>query len=220
VADIERTCPQCGKLVTISSVAERFVCPACGTAVSVPQAPAPKTGEAKTRLRIRDEAASFQENADEASPPRKGFSRFRAKDKPIPSRPTVRRGVAHVVTAHHVGSWLVFLAIGGVMAGMRYGGWLNESQMDTLRLISPILLLVLYVITLMTIFSDSVFAGIMSLLIPPYSLYYLLVSSDRFLLRAVVIGILVGIGQFSADFITYHWMSIVSAVHAYIASGG
>ena len=106
------------------------------------------------------------------------------------------------------------------MAGCRYGGWLDETRLETLRMVSPIVLLVLYVITLLTIFTDSVFAGILSLLLPPYSLYYLLAVSDRFMLRALVMGLLVGIGQYSTDFITFHWTNIVTAVHAYIASGG
>jgi hypothetical protein len=186
----------------------------------VPQVQAAKPGEPKPRLRIRDEGESFQENVEEAHPQRKGLFRFGSKDKSIPSRPRERKEAANVATARHLGSWLLFFAIGGVMAGMRYGGWLSEARMDTLRMLSPILLLILYVITLLAVFSDSVFAGIMSVLLPPYSLYHLLVVSDRFLLRAVVLGSLIGIGQYSADFITYHWMNIVSAVHAYIASGG
>jgi predicted RNA-binding Zn-ribbon protein involved in translation (DUF1610 family) len=221
MTDIARKCTKCGAETTVSEAAERFKCPGCGTLVSLLQteeakAEGKKTPSARARLRVREEVGAKLDGL--APEPRRGL--LERKPKPIPTRPRERDGRSAMISPHHIGSWILFFVLGGCMAGCRYGGWLDSFQLETLRIASPIILLVLYLMTLLTVFKDSIFAGILSLLIPPYALYYLLTASDRFMLRGVVFGMLVGIGQYSVEFLTVEWANVVEAVQAYIASGG
>ncbi|MDA0990195.1 MAG: hypothetical protein O3A51_05525 [Verrucomicrobia bacterium] len=117
-------------------------------------------------------------------------------------------------------SWVVFLLIGGGMYVLRYKDVLSSKHLSMLIEYGPYLLLVIHISLILRAFQDSVFQGILALLIPLYSFYWLFVSSDDFMVRAVVAGLLVGIGMDSAIFYQEYGSRVFNDVHAFISSGG
>lgn len=118
------------------------------------------------------------------------------------------------------GSWLVFIIVGGLMGGLRYGGFLPTKYLGMLRDYGPWVILGVYVCLILFAFKDTVYHGILSLLVPFYALYYLFIISDAFYIRALVAGLLVGVGQDSAGFFQHQLTDIVDNVRNWIGSGG
>lgn len=119
-----------------------------------------------------------------------------------------------------IGPWLVFLVLGGALGFARYGGMLSSHYLSYSVKYGAFVVLGMHIILVLHAFKESVFQGILSLLVPLYSFYFLFVISDAFYLRAVFAGILVGIGQDSA-FVWQDWiMTIIRTVTSWIQSGG
>lgn len=117
-------------------------------------------------------------------------------------------------------SWLVFVLLGAAMGFLRYGGKIGASELDIMFQYGPWLMLVVHIVLVLMAFQDSVYDGILSLLIPLYSFYWLFVVSDAFLLRAVVAGLLAGVGQDSLAFYQEHFGTIIRVGKDWIQSGG
>ena len=62
--------------------------------------------------------------------------------------------------------------------------------------------------------------GILALLVPCYSFYWLFIVSDAFLIRAIVAGLFVGIGLDSLAFYQQFINEHAGQVRDWIASGG
>lgn len=117
-------------------------------------------------------------------------------------------------------SWLIFVVLGGLMWGLRYGGLLEGHHLALLKEYGPYAVLVLHVVLILMAFQDTVFQGILTLLIPLYSFYWLFAVSDAFLMRALVAALFIGIGQDSAAFYQTRFNEIATAVRTWIESGG
>lgn len=117
-------------------------------------------------------------------------------------------------------SWLVFVVFGGIMGFLRYGKVLPGAYLSMLKTYGPWVVLGVYVCLVLFAFKDTVYQGILCVLVPLYAFYYLFMLSDAFLVRALVAGLLVGVGQDSAIFYQDHLTQIVDAVRRWIASGG
>lgn len=117
-------------------------------------------------------------------------------------------------------SWLVFLIFGGLMWGLRYGGLIEGHNLALLIKYGPYAVLVLHVVLVLMAMQDAIFQGILCLLIPLYSFYWLFAVSDAFLLRAAVAGLFVGIGLDSAAFYQTVLTDVSNSVRAWIESGG
>ncbi|MCE9614937.1 MAG: hypothetical protein K8T26_11710 [Lentisphaerae bacterium] len=117
-------------------------------------------------------------------------------------------------------SWVVFVLVAGLMWYLRYGGGLHGKNLDLLIAYGPYSLLVLHVTLLLMAFQESVYQGILCLLVPLYSFYWLFMLTDAFLLRAVAAGLLVGIGQDSMAFYQDWFNEIVRVGKGWIESGG
>jgi hypothetical protein len=117
-------------------------------------------------------------------------------------------------------AWLAFLILGGGMWYARYGHGLPQPYAAWLPLYGPYVVIVIHIIITLTAFQDTVFQGILCVLIPLYSFYYLFLISDAFFLRAIAAGLLVGIGQDSAIFFQRVANEVINNVNAWIAAGG
>lgn len=117
-------------------------------------------------------------------------------------------------------SWVVFVVLGALMYYLRYEGGLNRNHVQQLITIGPYVLLVLHVKLVLMAFQDAIFQGILSLLVPLYSFYWLFLVSDAFLLRAIVAGLCVGIGMDSLAFYQAWFTSLTSGGKTFIESGG
>lgn len=106
------------------------------------------------------------------------------------------------------------------MGFLRYGKVLPGAYLSMLKTYGPWVVLGVYVCLVLFAFKDTVYQGILCVLVPLYAFYYLFMLSDAFLVRALVAGLLVGVGQDSAIFYQDHLTQIVDAVRRWIASGG
>jgi hypothetical protein len=118
------------------------------------------------------------------------------------------------------GAWLLFLVVGGGMYYARYMNGLPAPYAAWLPAYGPYVIILLHIVIILTAFQDTVFQGILCLLIPLYSFYYLFLISDIFYLRALVAGLLVGLGVDSALFFQEVANHTIAVVNAWIASGG
>jgi hypothetical protein len=106
------------------------------------------------------------------------------------------------------------------MGFLRYGGFLPAEYLSWFPTYGPYAILVVHVILVLMAFKDGIFQGILCLLIPMYSFYYLFIVTDQFYFRAVVAGLLVGVGVDSAVFFQAKFLDVAEEVRGWIASGG
>lgn len=124
------------------------------------------------------------------------------------------------IVMHHWFAWLLFLALGGGMWYLRYRAVLPVPYDTWLTQYAPHAVVALHVMIVLLAFRDTVFQGILSLIIPFYSFFYLFLVSDAFYLRALTAGLLIGIGADAAIFFQRKAETTITVVNAWIASGG
>lgn len=231
MADVNVHCDKCGSTVTVSEFVdfESMYCRRCGEKLT-----RGTDDSAKSRLRIRSQQP-------EAAPAKPAARRGRRKPAPQPQEPEDQAppadpradrqylpGGQHASATykrkmrmtHMAASWILFVVLAAAMYLLRYTDTVASPWIDQVFAFGPYLLIALHIIILLQAFADSVFQGILCLLIPLYSLYYLFMVSDNFYLRAVVAGLLVGIGQDSMYFFQEVITHVTNTVTAWIASGG
>ena len=119
-----------------------------------------------------------------------------------------------------VASWIVFFVVGGITGFLRYGDALSPQHLNMMRDYSIWVVMIVYVMVVLAAYKDSVFQGILSTLIPFYGFYWLFMVTDAFMLRAIVGGLLVGLGQDYCVWFNEIAQETIQKVHARISSGG
>ncbi len=219
MSDVEVKCEHCGAPITLSEYAamNTISCRGCGAPLRAH--PTSPTDSVRERLRLRkpepppsDDDADGQQptGQDEADTWR--FERYIEQSRGAIQPETQQTGV--------VWSWLLFVVIAAIMASIRFLGLLPESLLFMLQTYAPYAALLIHIIIVLTAFKDTVFQGILCLLIPGYSVFYLFLVSDNFWMRAGFGGLLVGIGLDSAIFYRDLATKVYHAISDYIASGG
>ena len=213
MADIDITCGKCGNVVTISEFADptSIVCRKCGEKLQKPGTVSVQKKQKPTvRVLKREETAEVA--ADEPPPTEWRFHKHTKKEE--------IKGQSAVFSTHHIGSWVVFLVLGAIGGALRYGGFLDPTQLAIVKQASPFALLAVHIIILLAAFRHSIFQGTLGIMLPPYPYYFLFAVSDEFYLRAIVGGVLIGIGQDGFTFVSREGLVIYNAVTGWIASGG
>jgi len=212
------TCPRCSKTLTIAEDAhsDAFVCHYCGQKL-----------EKKVRLRKDDDRPKLALRSEEEDGI--GVSATATEGDGAPEQSAQPAQYRYSPTRERrdqgsrklrVGAWLTFLVLGGALGYARYGGVLSGTQIGMIKQYGPLIILAFHLLILLKAFRDSMFSGMLCLLVPFYSLYYLFIISDDFILRGVVAGVLVGIGQDSADTFQREFLGVCDMVHRWIMSGG
>jgi len=117
-------------------------------------------------------------------------------------------------------SWIVFLILGAGMWFLRYGDLLGDDHLAMLKQYGPYIFFAIYITLILYSFKDTVYQGLLCIIIPFYPFYWLFGVTDLFLTRAIVAGLLVGIGQDSADFLQLHGGQVFHSIQEFIATGG
>ncbi|MFO7871272.1 MAG: hypothetical protein R6V03_07570 [Kiritimatiellia bacterium] len=215
MADIQITCPDCSAVTTVSEFADdsSLVCRNCGQKLQKPAYAGSQKQKKKPGLRTRQTAPAPPPSADTSS-----------SAPPEPTQmdlmgPAPRRRKKFRFT-HNMGSWLVFLVLGGTMGALRYGGLAPQTYIFMVREYALWIAVVLDLMILLKAFKDSVFQGILCLLIPPYALYYLFTTCDDFYLRAIIGGLLVGLGQDCFVAAGRKSANLIDFISEWIATGG
>lgn len=204
----------------------------------------PPVGGSRLKLakqqREQLEAAQAEKNETAAEPKKSKSKSAEVKSKPEeafktedifkpqtlelhPKTKTKQKGASHVVL-----SSLVFLFIGGIMGYLRYAaelGWpgsdrLPVEQITNVMQYAWIAILVLNFIVVFRAMSDNMFQGLLCLLIPGWSVIYLLFISDNFYLRAFFFGCLVGVGQDGGMQLYGYAADFMQGISEFINSGG
>ena len=106
------------------------------------------------------------------------------------------------------------------MGYLRYGGGLPPEYLALAAEYSWIVFMAFHIIVVLKAMTDGMMQGILCLLVPGYSLFYIFAVSDDFYLRAVFGGLLIGIGQDSAIKINMYASQLADVAHGFIAEGG
>ncbi len=208
MADIQIQCPGCLKQVTASEFVNR------------------------SQLRCRTCGASFADApADEAAPVRQDAARER--EAPVPaSLPLMEDAIPSTVIArvqtnrpkrfimtNSIVSWILLLVLGGIALYIRFGGWLNVEHIEWIESNGPLILLAIHIYVVFKAFRDSVFQGVLCLLVPFYSIYYALVLSYDYTARALIAASLLGLGWDSLRVIIDQAGTILPAINDWLTSG-
>ncbi len=237
--DIDLTCPDCSTVTTLSEFVNesKLICRKCKKKLQKPGAlaaavaaaaaknehaeftpPAPTQSGLRLAKRKRDyiepavDAVSVMETLRAKQP-------HTAEDQDLELRPQVEENRSRI--NHAAIATAIFVVLGGGMGYLRYGG--NVLPPDILDMsieYSWIVFLVFHAFVVLKSMTDNMLQGILCLLVPGYSLFYLFTISDNFYLRAVLAGLLVGIGQDTAAQLSAHAAVISGIVKGFIAGGG
>lgn len=243
MADIRVQCTKCNNAIAVSEFVDftALKCRKCGGAMvregEVPVVPVPApaavapgepvpepaapvaaavpAGTARRKLKVREQEA---EAAAEA--PKSGGDGGRWQELQRMKHAQKAKDAKKVRIPPQVWWWLIFVLLGGVMGFLRYGGVLGKSALDSVAMVAPFIGLALHLYLLTLAFKDSVFHGILALLVPGYSLYYLFLISDKFILRSAIGGLVVGIGQDAGTWYFKQAAVFAKAASEWINAGG
>ena len=114
--------------------------------------------------------------------------------------------------------WLLFFVLGGFMGLLRYGQVMDAPP--EMALYGPYVILALHLVIVVVAFRNDIFMGFLCLLVPGYSLYYLLAQSGQRVLTALVCGLLVGLGEDSFYALSEWSQDMREHLDGLIAGGG
>ena len=209
MADISIICAQCGTVVTVSEFVhdDAVVCHECGTQL---EKPGDQGNGRRIKVRYRP-----------PPPP--------AITEPVPgeeealeeeSRKQEDENVRKHRFAQRRTAWVVVFVLAAGSAFLRYGGILPDRYLQGMIRFGPLVMFLMHIWVVLRAFKDSVFEGILCLLVPFYSLYYVLAVTDEFFMRAVILGLLPGLGYDSAVYYQQEGSRILGSVSEWIKIGG
>jgi hypothetical protein len=232
MADIEITCSQCATVTTVSEFVDdsNLKCRKCGTPIEKPGNPKTAAGkpgsdappsptQSGLRLAKRErEYTPLPENADGEIVPIVPPPPPEDRSGSLELRPTIKDDKSHV--NHAAIAAALFVVLGGGMGYLRYGGILRPDILVLMAEYAWVVFALFHIMIVLKSMTDSMLHGILSLFVPGYSLFYIFTISDDFYLRAILAGVLVGIGQDAAYKLNIYALEIANYVHAFIAGGG
>jgi hypothetical protein len=209
MADVEIKCTRCGTVVVVSEFADvaELRCRSCGEKLQRLDMPL-----SKRRLAVRKPAEEDTGREEDAEP----YVRELPPQPHLQRMPSKRR----LRMSHSALAWIIFVVLGAVSGGLRYGGLLPADDVAFIKEHAIFVVLGLHALITLRAFEDSVFHGTLCLLVPLYSFYFLFSISDFFYLRAVTAGMLLGLGADSAVTFSETAVDVIESINAWIQSGG
>lgn len=217
MADVTITCGQCGNSITVSEfvTAESLTCVKCKSKVLIPPRRV-NPAERSSKLRIAP-----QEPAPEPSmrPREAGLSVANDVQEYLPKalgrirRRKVNRFQVTILP------WLLFFLLASVLCGLRY--WPQVLEPETLKTTIQAgvwALLFLHISVSCYAFTDEAFYGVLCLIIPGYSIYFLFVQSDKMVLRAVAGSLMIAFGWDAVLASQQLWAEVYTTVSVWIAT--
>ena len=219
MADLEIKCTVCARTMTVSEFVDpdAIFCHSCGEQLQIPQkaqdkkTPSVKVAHGKP-LGLVPPKKELTENEQAAEEPPKEW-RFHTATKKDPSKDKKLRLSPALI------STTIFIILGSLCFYMRYRLNLPPEQVFLLKRYSPIIYAAFHILIALKAFGDSVFHGVLCILLPPYALYYLFLVSDDFYMRGVFGGILFAVGE-DSFYIFQGWiMDFVRVANDFIQGG-
>ena len=212
MSDITLKCPKCSATFVVSEFAnvDHMTCHSCGSTFQ-PADIGSTDGKHKLALR---------KTQTPAPPPLPNEPRGEKRPSPRARRASARGRVVHPGLYRVLGSWLIFAALFALMAFLRYGGMTPRLVLEYMPRVAPAICVVLHILIVLKAVQDSIFQGVLCLLVPFYSLYYVLMVSDAFYLRAITAGLAPAIAQDGFVFFQRFALSSSALIHSWINGGG
>ena len=220
MADIDIACDSCGETMTVSEFADASIlkCTKCGEPLVKPE----EAGKPKQRPTVKRKVEKAPgrppiapANAGEGGKPASQSASIFPQDtpgqdgsKPAPQstqQPTRKTKFTSLKSnrlggGYLIGSIITFVIVGGLCGLLRYSNVLGPSSVELIKQYGPYLMLGIHAFIFFYACKESIFTGLLCLVAPGYGLYYTFFVSDSFYARAVIGGLLVGIGVDSAGF--------------------
>lgn len=229
MADITLTCDACGTTLTLSEYAKpaNLTCHKCGKALGMPNAEKNSTATLLPE-RIRRAKAEAQA-ALEGHPPEKDVV-LTDISKNIHNRQK-RRARAELLVPT-IKAIVLFVILTLLMGYIRYSSllapyvneklllFLPDDTMETVRFTGFLAVLFFHLVIVIEAMTDQFLNGLLCLLVPGYSLYYLFTSSDSFLLRAIMLSLVIVFGYDFALYVHGYAMDFYTFVKAWLDAGG
>ena len=188
MADITLVCPGCGQPVTLSEYVEvASPCPKCGHLLD-PQAPRVASAKPdKPRLASMQGRDSLV-SSGHVEAPAPAFDRT-----VLPS--VTRRKRSQNLSAvqlwlHYIFSWLFFLALLGGLLYWQWEGQHNPQVLSAYKAARWWLAAGAWLAIVIPAFQENWAQGVLSCLIPPYTIYYALNRLDHFYLRGFYVAVM------------------------------
>ena len=215
MADIQLMCASCGNTVTVSQFADpsMMTCKQCGQKLQ--GAPSALGQPDATKQSVRPQVRKQQplnpapQAAAAASGEPQQWDILESMKKEMPPPPGVSMTQA-------IASWSLFIVIAAASGAARYMYLIPDHIMQY----GPYLVLIFVLTILLKAFKDSMFQGMLCLLVPGYAFYYLFLVCDDFYLRAVIGGLMVGLAENSYNFYSQIAIDVFVGVTKWIQSGG
>ncbi len=220
MADITLTCGTCGKQITVSEYvdAEFMTCLKCHTKVPIPRKQPEPTAAPRLKLAPGMPGAPEPPPAPPATEPTL-YEQVR-QNTPFMKRRR-KRGGRSVGWGSMVGAFAAFFALAGGLLYLRFAhGALPPAWLNLLIDVALLGLVGLHVGVILSAFADDAFQGILTVLIPGYTIYYVFVHSDRYLLRAVVAALLLAFGLDAARVIQHYAHDFYVSVSSWMQNAG
>jgi len=225
MADIILTCQNCDSKITISEfVSTEFItCKKCQTQVPVP---------ARATTIPVSQKLTFTREQPPPPPPEPPTKSGKNKGQPVASASmsnTVRqylpkarnRKQARRVTAFEarVLPFLLFGVLTAVLAWLRFWpGALSASDLAALTRVGVWAVMLMHVSVTCLAFGDEAFYGILCLIIPGYSLYYLFIQAEQLVLRAVMASLMITFGWDTIITLQDVWHEVYVTISIWIAT--
>lgn len=221
MADIVVTCVQCGNNITISEfvTAEAITCMKCKGQVPIPpREPAMPSAAGKIKL-------SIVKPPETAAPPPKKFDKKKTKEDrnvqqylPQAGKKLIR---ARKVTTFEVKvlPWILFFVMLLIFGWMRYIPGALAPDIHPMFIEGGVwALLLLHFAVICLAFGDDSFCGILCVVVPGYSVYYLFTQADQMLLRGLAGALMIVFGLDFAIWAGSVWTDFYNAASNWIAT--
>ncbi len=189
MADITVNCPACNHACKVSEYvsAESIPCPSCGMPVPIPTTAPPSEASIQSTLRLKKTfEKGLVEKKEEPTVRKKEIKRSSSMEKVHQTKEKARGpnpawGVLMLLVCGG-GMFYLLYSMGQHPEYMQYYKWMRNG-------IGAIALGLLY----LTAFQESHVQGFLTLLVPPYGLYYVYVRADSYAVRAMFTALLIAV---------------------------
>jgi hypothetical protein len=222
MADITLTCAECGATMTLSEYAspDGLSCPTCNKPMAMPGV---KTGNSERFLpehvrRAKAEAKIAAEEAGENQPAvdlkdvtAQIHGRRRRRVRTETFMPTLKAGILFIILATVLGYIRFFEGYKLFLAG---------DQLDMIKFGGAVAILFFHITIVIEALTCDFLTGLLCLIIPGYSLYYLYTTSDSFWLRSIMLALVIVFGKDFAFYVHDYAMNVFDFVNAWLEAGG
>jgi hypothetical protein len=194
MADITLRCPNCGENTTVSEYIDPSMaeCRSCGQALEVPFAELLSPQKAPQE----EKSAQSSQRGVLASKPSAAVT----ADSVVGIRDRKRRRKRKkllVWTPNRRTVWIIFFSLTAVLALLRFVVFSDLDSMDgkVFKSFGILAMLVMHMTVVVDGFRDNVMHGLLCLFVPFYSIYFVFLHSDSFLLRIMIaaLGLVFGL---------------------------